>query len=380
MDPRRRFLAHLWRYRKGSVSRRHFLGATGLGAAVATLAAAMPELFVSPRAYGAQLGSQVTLATWPNYHDPKNFDSFTAATGVRVEAIVFGSNEEMRAKLRAGGTGWDVLVPSDYAIETYVADDLIEPLDLSLIGAYQPQFFTDARFTKPGMVNGRTYGVHKNWGTIGYCVNTAKVPGTPAGWKDFWDLARAGCSGRVTVDDDPLVVIGNALKYFGYSFNSTDEKELRHAEGLLLDVKPHVLGITPETQPALRNGGAWLAMAWAGDAAQLHRDIPAIRYVLARDGGEIWSDYYAIPKGAPHRAAAYALIDFLLTPENNRNEVLAHGYPVADKRVLDLLPTAMLADPIMFPAAELLRPLEFAAAAALTNPLRAEIMARFKAS
>jgi spermidine/putrescine transport system substrate-binding protein len=90
--------------------------------------------------------------------------------------------------------------------------------------------------------------------------------------------------------------------------------------------------------------------------------------------------YFSVPKGALQRAAADALIDFLLTPENNRDEVLAHGYPVADKRVLDLLPTAMRADPIMFPAVELLQPLEFAAASALTNPLRAEIVARFKAA
>jgi len=88
----------------------------------------------------------------------------------------------------------------------------------------------------------------------------------------------------------------------------------------------------------------------------------------------------ALPIWAPHRAAGYALINFLLTPENNKNEVLAHGYPVADKRVLDLLPPDMLADTIMFPAAESLKPLEFGAAATLTNPLRAEIMARFKSA
>jgi spermidine/putrescine transport system substrate-binding protein len=90
--------------------------------------------------------------------------------------------------------------------------------------------------------------------------------------------------------------------------------------------------------------------------------------------------YFSVPKGALQRAAADALIDFLLTPGNNRDEVLTHNYPLADKRVLDLLPTPMPADPIMFPAAELLQPLEFAAAAALTNPLRAETRARFRAA
>ena len=60
---------------------------------------------------------------------------------------------------------------------------------------------------------------------------------------------------------------------------------------------------------------------------------PRDHYVIGKEGGEIWTDFYAVPKGAPHRAAGYALINFLLTPEINKDEVLFHGYPVADKRV-----------------------------------------------
>ena len=77
------------------------------------------------------IGDRVVLATWPNYHDPANFDAFSAKTGAAVDVNVFGSNEEMLAKLQAGGTGWDVFVPTNYTITTYVSADLIEPLDLS---------------------------------------------------------------------------------------------------------------------------------------------------------------------------------------------------------------------------------------------------------
>jgi spermidine/putrescine transport system substrate-binding protein len=380
MDPRKEFIKQLRRYEKGSISRRHFLGVTGLGTAMAVLGAAMPELVGPRQAFAGDIGDRVSLTSWPNYHDPKNFDRFAAATGAKVDLTVFGSNEEMYAKLKAGGTGWDVFVPTNYTIENYVAADLIEPLDLSLIPAYQPQFYTDQRFTAPGMVNGKVYAVHKDWGTTGYCVNTAKVADKMTSWKDFWDLTRSKYSNRVTVHDYQLTVIGNALKYYGYSFNSNDPKELGEAEKLLLDVKPHLFGVTSDYQPAMRNGDAWLAMAWTGDAKQLHNDIPSIIYVIGTEGGEIWSDFFAVPKGAPHRAAGYALINFLLTPEHNKDEVLAHGYPVADKRVLELLPASMLNDPIMFPAAESLKPLEFGAAATLTNPTRAEILARFKAA
>ena len=380
MDPRKEFIAQLRRYRKGSISRRHFLGITGLGTAVAALAASMPELVMPRRAYGADLGDRVSLTSWPNYHDPKNFEKFTAATGVKVELTVFGSNEEMYAKLKAGGTGWDAFVPTNYTIENYVAADLIEPLDLAQIPMFDPSTYTDQRFTTPGTVNGKAYAVHKDWGTTGYCVNTAKVTEPMTSWKDFWDQTQGKYSGRVTVHDYQLTTIGNALKYYGYSFNSNDEKQLGEAEKLLLAAKPHLFAITSDYQPAMRNGDAWLAIAWTGDAKQLHKDIPAITYVIGKEGGEIWSDFYAVPKGAPHRAAGYALINFLLTPENNKNEVLFHGYPVADKRVLDLLPPEMLKDTIMFPAAEELTPLEFGAAATMTNPARAEIMARFKSA
>ena len=87
-----------------------------------------------------------------------------------------------------------------------------------------------------------------------------------------------------------------------------------------------------------------------------------------------------MPKGAPNRDAAYALIDYLLTPDINAKEVQAHGYPSTDSRTNKLVPKEMLDNPILYPAKELLDPLEFGAAETLTNPLRAEIMARFKAA
>jgi len=376
-DPRRGFLETLRRLQRGSISRRHFLGATGLGAATASLAAAIPELARPRRAEAAAPATTVRLATWANYHDPKNFEAFAAETGITVATEIFTSDDEMLAHLKSGKTGWDVIVAGDCRIEAYVQAGLLQPLLIALIPSFQPQHYVEPGFTKPGTVNGRIYGVQKNWGTTGFCVDTGAVEQPMTTWRDFWDLARGKLSGRVTVAAEPLVLIGSALKFYGYSFDSNDEKELAAAELLLLNAKEHLLAVTDDPQPALRSGEARAAMAGTGDAEQLHKDIPAIAYVIGREGGQVWGDYYAVPRGAPNRAAAHALIDFLLTPIHNRDEVVAHGYAVADERVLALLPPEMLADPIMFPAAELLRPLEFAAAASLTNPRRAQIMARF---
>ena len=326
-----------------------------------------------------EIGDRVALATWPNYHDPANFEAFTAATGAAVQVNVFGSNEEMLAKLQAGGTGWDLFVPTNYTISTYRKLGIIEPLDLALLPNFDAAT-NEARFTNEGTIDGKVYAVPKDWGTTGYIVNTDKVKTPMTSWKQFWDLTQEELSGRVTVHDYQLTTIGNALKYFGYSFNSIDPKELAQAEELLLKAKPHLFAITSDYQPAMRSGDAWAAVCWTGDATQLHRDLPEMQYVIGREGGDIWSDFYAVPTSAPNRKGGYALINFLLDPAVNAKEVQAHGYPTTDSRVEKLLPEAILKSPILYPAQDLLTPLEFGAAATLTDPNRAEIMARFKAA
>ncbi len=375
----KKFMEELRRYEKGSVTRRHFLGVTGLGAATAVLAGAMPWL--KPRKAQAlgNLGDTLVFSTWPNYHDPKNLERFTELTGVDVLVNVFGSNEEMLAKLQAGGAGWDVFVPTNYTISTYVELGIIEPLDMSKIPNFD-QSANEARFTAEGSVGGVIYAAPKDWGTTGYAVNTAKVTHDMKTWKQFWDLTMSDYSGRTIVHDYQLTTIGNALKYFGYSFNSVDPKELGDAEDLLIRSKPHLFAITSDYQPPMRSGDAWLTVCWTGDGVQLHADIPSIDYVIGEEGGELWSDFYAIPKDAPHREAAYAFINFMQDPYINAREVLVHGYPAIDSRANAFLPDSILNDPILYPAAGLMKALEFGAAVTLTDPLRAEVIASFKSA
>jgi spermidine/putrescine transport system substrate-binding protein len=375
----RQLMDELWRYRRGSVSRRHFLGVTGLGLASAVLAGALPALRPGRAFAAGELGDTLNFTTWPNYFAQENLDKFTADTGVAINVSVFGSNEEMLAKLQAGGTGWDVFVPTNYTISTYQGLGIIEPLDLSRLPNFDESTH-DARFIGEAKIDGKIWAVPKDWGTTGYVVNTAKVKGDMTTWKEFWDRTRDDLSGRVMVHDYQLTTIGNALKYFGYSFNSIDPKELGDAEKLLIDAKPHLFGINSDYQPSIRNGDAWASIAWTGDATQLRRDMPEIAYVLGREGGEIWTDFYAIPKDAPHKDAAYAFVNYMLDPAVNAREVQAHGYPSTDSKTNALVPQEMLSNPILYPAAELLSNLEFGAAATLTDPLRAEIMARFKSA
>lgn len=372
------FMDQFMRLKRGSISRRHFLGVTGLGLATAVMAR-FPGA-QSGAAYAAEdLGTQMSIATWPNYHDPATFENFKAATGVAVEVNVFGSNEEMLAKLQAGATGWSLFVPTNYTISTYHKLGLIDELDLTKVPNFDPKT-QNTRFTNEGQVDGKTYALPKNWGTTGFAVNTDKLKAPMASWKDFFEVAQKEGDGRTMVHDYQLTTIGSALVSLGYSFNSIKPDELAKAEELLIKVKPHLFAINSDYQPSMRSTDAWLTMCWTNDGAQLHRDMPEIAYILGKDGGEIWTDFYAVPKSAPNKPAGYALLNYLMDPQNAVKEHIANGAPTTDSRVIALLPKEITSNRIVYPDEAALTPLEFGAAVTLTDPGRAELMARFKSA
>ena len=121
-------------------------------------------------------------------------------------------------------------------------------------------------------------------------------------------------------------------------------------------------------------------MAWTGDGVQLNRDIPSIQYVIGSEGGELWSDFFAVVVGAPHREAAYAFLDFMATAKVSAKDAEFHGYPIVDSGAIELLSDAFTGNEIIYPDEKLLSPLEFGAAVTLTDPNRAELWARFKSA
>ena len=369
------FMQEFMRLKRGSVSRRHFLGVTGLGLATAVMA----RFPGATPARAEDLGTQMSIATWPNYHDPQTFENFKAATGVAVEVNVFGSNEEMLAKLQAGASGWSLFVPTNYTISTYAKLGLIDELDMAKL----PNFSAateNPRFTSEGQIEGKTYALPKNWGTTGFSVNTNKIKKPLATWKDFFEVLQTDADGRGMVHDYQLTTIGSALVSLGFGFNSVKPEELAKAEELLIKIKPHLFAINSNYQPPMRATDAWITMCWTNDGAQLNRDMPELAYILGKDGGEIWTDYYAIPREAPNKAAGYALLNYLMDPNNAAKEHIANGAPTTDSRVIALLPPEITSDKIVYPDEASLTPLEFGAAVTLTDPGRAELMARFKSA
>lgn len=378
-------------YERGRIDRRTFLKASGLGMAAAVLAACTPAASAKPSVdpnadwtppEGVALGDTLNLTTWPNYHDQATLDKFKELTGVSIALTIFGSNEEMLAQLQAGSTGWDVLVPTNYTFETYGKLALLEALDLSKIPNFDASRY-EARFLGPAHYPAGSddlLGISKDWGTTGYVVNTKNATKPMTSWKDYFDMAQDELSGKVMIHDYQLTAIGNALKYHGYSFNSVDPNELAKAEEILLAVKPHLFAISSDYQPPMRAGDAWVAMAWTGDAVQLNRDIPEIQYVIGSEGGEIWSDFYAVVKGAPHRDAAYAFLDFMAVPKVSAADAAFHGYPIVDSAAIALLPDDFKNNPIIYPDEKLLSPLEFGAAVTLTDQNRADLWNRVKSA
>ena len=310
----KKFMEELRRYQIGSVSRRHFLGVTGLGTAMAVMSAAVPGL--APRkaqAYG-DLGDRLVFSTWPNYHNPVNIEEFTEATGVNIQVNAFGSNEEMLAKLQAGGAGWDVFVPTNYTITTYVELGLIQELNLGRLPNYDAAAQNPV-FAGPATVNGKVYAVPKNWGTTGFVVNTDKIKSGPKSWKDFFDVTMGDGSGHTIVHDYQLTTIGAALCAHGFSFNSIDPGELAKAEKLLIDSKPHLFAITSDYQPGMRNGDAWMSIC-LDRRRQTAQHRPARNAVRSRLGRrrDCGPTSIAIPTDAPHLDAAYAFINYMQDP------------------------------------------------------------------
>jgi spermidine/putrescine transport system substrate-binding protein len=369
------FMNEFMRLKRGSVTRRHFLAVTGLGAASLLVVGSRGVSVATSE--GSPLGKKVSLATWPNYHDPKTFEDFTARYGVDVDVSIIGSNEGTLQALERGRV-WDIIVPTQYAIAPYVQRDMLAPLELRRIPNFVLNTHTD-RVLRPGVMQGAMYAVPKNSGTTGIAYNSHELDPVES-WRDFFDRAMQEASGRTIIHDYQLTAIGNALVAQGYRFNSLDPTELAKAEDLLMQVRSHLLAIDSDYQPAMRTGEAWMTMCWSNDAWQMHRDVPEIAYVIASDGGEIWTDYYVIPARAHNKPAAHALINHMLDPDIAARDHVVHGGTATDSRVRALLPQEMLANEITYPDEAKLTPIEYGLAVVMTDPTRAEIMNRFRAA
>ncbi|AGY57376.1 polyamine ABC transporter substrate-binding protein [Gloeobacter kilaueensis] len=281
---------------------------------------------------GSPAQKQLNLYAWSEYIPPKMLDEFTSKTGIKVNYDTFSSNEELLAKLQAGGKGYDLIIVSDYTVDILKKQQQLEALDPARL----PNFKNiDSSFKNPPYDPGNRFTVPYQWGTVGLAVNTRKLQRPITRWADLWDPAFKG---KVVLLDDEYEVLGMALQSLGYDKNTKDPSQLRAAQAKLLRLRPNIkLFDSDSPKTALLSGEAWLGMVWNGEAALAQREDPAIRYLCPQEGCGIWHDNWAIPKGASHKEAALAFINFSLSPEAGILITQAYPYSNPNRSALELL-------------------------------------------
>ena len=374
------------------LTRRAFLAASGAGLGALALAACAPAAGTGApsaaasagassgaSAAGGNLGDTLNLATWPNYHSQEVLDHFTEVTGVAINVGVYGSTEEMEAKIRAGNSGIDVVVPSNYAIEGWVADNLIEAIDYGRMPDFAKADW-NPRFMDQAFDKGNTHSIPKNWGTTGIAYRSSKITEPVTSWEQFFNLAGTTYEGKAQIVDHQISSFGSAAVAMGYSLNTIDPTEMAAVEAMLTALKPKLFAISSDVQPALRALDTWMTIAWTGDGVQVGRDDADAKYIVATDGGELWIDSYTVAADAPHKDAAYAFLNYITQPDQAAAETEFCLFPHANDKATALLSDEVKNNPVIYPSADLLVKLEYAVNATYNSAARAEAWARIKAS
>jgi spermidine/putrescine transport system substrate-binding protein len=257
---------------------------------------------------------------------------------------------------------------------------LLEKIDYSLLPNVKKNL--DPKFKGLPYDPKDEYSVPKDWGTTGFMYRSDKVKSKPTSWRDFFDLAKGEQSGKVTVLDGIPEVVGSTAVMLGFSYNTDDEKELDQVKKELIALKPHIQSITSTTyKQSLASGKTHMSLGWNGDAAAAAAKAP-VEYVIAEEGGEFWVDAYAIPKGNKNARAAHAWIDYVFEPKNNATETefTYYGSPLKREVLEPVIDKEVLANPTVFPPADVLDKMEPNNVSAKGTKLRDRIWTEFKAA
>ncbi|NQV47032.1 MAG: spermidine/putrescine ABC transporter substrate-binding protein [Rhodospirillaceae bacterium] len=281
------------------MTRRRFLGAS---AGVAALQ------FIPYEAWSAE-EKQLNVYNWDTYIGETTLPNFTKQTGIKVQYDLFGDNEEMFAKLKAGNPGYDIIVPTDYMVEDMLTLDMLETLDHSKLPNMS---HLDKAFLNPAYDPGLKHSLPYMWGTMGYGYRKSKVKGTPDSWSHILENKDPSLSKRMSLLSDQRAVLGGALKYLGYSMNSHSATEIGKARDLVISAKKDILTFAEDNgQDLLVSGEVDLCLEWSGDIAAVMADDSDLNYVVPKEGSNVWVDNLCIPKGAPHPGNAHTFINFL---------------------------------------------------------------------
>jgi spermidine/putrescine-binding protein len=250
---------------------------------------------------------ELNLFVWTEYIPQDLLECFELVYGVKVNRDEYSANEEMYAKLKAGGTNYDLVQPTDFIVGLMVRQGLLQKLDQSKLPNWKN---LDPAYLNLSFDPNNEYTMPYQAGTdaIVYNADTVKTP--PKAWADLWNPDYAG---HMVFLDDSRAVIGMTLLTLGYDVNTTDETQLNEAKDKLAQLVPGVkLFDSDSPKTALIAGDVDLGITWTGEAFLAQQEVPAITYVYPTEGAILWQDNYAIPVGAPHLDAAYAWLNYSL--------------------------------------------------------------------
>jgi spermidine/putrescine-binding protein len=297
----------------------------------------------------AKIEDRLLIANWVDYSDPANYKTYTRELGPKVTVEGYGSNDELLAKLRAGGAKYDVVAPTGYAVKTMIDQDLALELNRDLIPNLKN--IEDA-FTKVEYDPGNRFSVPKDYGITSFYWLTDKVSEQPATIKECFELLKTPKLRRLKVNflEGSTQVLAIALKGAGLSLNSEDPAELDQAKQLLLDVKDNVDTISSTFIERASRGDIDFGMGWNGDIRraieELKKKDREMVFLVPEDSTEYWVDNWVIPADAEHPVAAHKWIDTVLDPVAAGKEMSYHQYAVPVKGIQGV-PQELAEDPII---------------------------------
>ena len=311
----------------------------------------------------AAAAEEVRVYNWSDYIDEALLEKFEAETGIDLIYDVFDSNEVLETKMLAGGSGYDVVVPSGTFLQRQISAGAFQALDMSKL-SNSGNLWDVIKDRTAQYDPGNAYSINYMWGTTGIGSNTGKVTeilGEDAPINSLalvFDPANmeklADCG--VHFLDAPAEMIPAALAYLGEDPNSHDPEVIAKAEGVLAAVRPHVQKFhSSEYINALANGDICVAVGWSGDILQA-RDRAweadngvEIEYHAPAEGALMWFDQMAIPVDAPNPEAAHKFLNFIMDAQNMADASNYVYYANGNLASQPLLLEDVIGDPAIYP-------------------------------
>jgi spermidine/putrescine transport system permease protein len=291
--------------------------------------------------------TNLNIFCWSEYIPQEIVDAFSKETGIKVSIETYASNEEMLAKLFAGGGAYDLIQPSEYVIEGLIREGMLIPIDHQAI----PNMKNLApEFTSMSFDPGNKYSVPYMAGTVGIVVNSELVQDEIKGYNDVF---QEKFSKNIVVLDDAREIVSWGLESLGIPVNEVSDENLEKVKPVLAKWLPLVKVFDSDSpKTALLNGDVALGVIWAGEGAILLNEDKKFKWVVPAEGGHLFVDSLAIPKSAKHVKNAELFINFILRPEISAKISEAFPYLNPNLAARELLTPAQRNNPASFPTAD----------------------------